>query len=163
MGIGGAARKLWIEMHDQIEASIPGDLKPIKALASKAAEHLGRIAGVLTLISDPQASGVTEDAMQRAALLVEFYLAEALRLSGVQPQHEKADQAAVLWTWLMLRGKKHITLPELTQTAPNKMRKAETLRSLMGVLADHYMVRMKPMDTVEYGGKVRREAWEIRR
>ncbi len=163
MGIGGAARTLWIEMHNQIESSISGDLKPVRALASKAAEHLGRIAGVLTLINDPQASAVTEEAMQRAALLVEFYLGEAMRLSGVQPQHEKADQAAVLWAWLMLRGKKHITLPELTQTAPNKLRKADTLRSLMGVLADHYMVRMVPLDTVTYGGKVRREAWEVRR
>ena len=34
MGIPGAARKLWIEMHDQIERSISGDLKPIRALAS---------------------------------------------------------------------------------------------------------------------------------
>lgn len=163
MGIGGGARTLWIEMHNQIEGSISGDFKPVRALASKAAEHMGRIAGVLTLIDDPTATTVTEEAMQRAAVLVEFYLGEALRLSGVQPQHEKADQAAVLWAWLMLRGKKHITLPELTQHAPNKMRKAETLRSLMDVLADHYMARPMPQDTVHYSGKVRREAWEVRR
>jgi len=43
----------WIEMHDQIERSIAGDLMPVRALASKAAEHMGRIAGVFTLIDDP--------------------------------------------------------------------------------------------------------------
>ena len=100
--------------------------------------------------------------MQRAAVLMEFYLGEALRLSGVQPQHEKADQASVLWAWLAQRGKKHITLPELTQHGPNKLRKAETLRSLMGMLTDHYMVRVGPGDTVVYDGKARREAWEVR-
>jgi Protein of unknown function (DUF3987) len=162
MGIGGPARSLWINVHNQFERGIAGDLKTIRGLASKAAEHMGRIACVLTLIADPTATAVTEEAMQRAAVLMEFYLGEALRLSGVQPQHEKADQASVLWAWLAMRGKKHITLPELTQHGPNKLRKAETLRSLMGVLAEHYMARAVPLDTVTYGGKARREAWEVR-
>lgn len=162
MGIGGPARTLWIDVHNQFERGIGGDLKPVKALASKAAEHMGRIAGVLTLIDDPTATTVTEEAMQRAAALVEFYLGEALRLSGVQPQHERADQAMALWGWLTMRGNKHITLPELTQKGPFRMRKAETLRSLMGVLAEHYMARPVPGDTILYDGKVRREAWEVR-
>ncbi len=162
MGIGGPARSAWIDLHNQFERGIAGDLKPIRGLASKAAEHMGRIAGVLTLIDDPIATAVTEVAMQRAALLMEFYLGEALRLSGVQPQHEKADQASLLWAWLSQRGKQYITLPELTQHGPHKLRKAETLRSLMGVLADHYMVRKGPSDSVVYDGKARRDAWEVR-
>lgn len=162
MGIGGSARSMWIDIHNQFERGIVGDLKPIRGLASKAAEHMGRIAGVLTMIEDPAATTVTEAAMQRAAVLMEFYLGEALRLSGVQPQHEKADQASVLWGWLEMRGKTDITLPELTQHGPNKLRKADTMRNLMGVLADHYMVRPRPQDTVIYDGKARREAWEVR-
>lgn len=162
MGIGGPARTLWIDVHNQFERGIAGDLKPIRGLASKAAEHMGRIAGVLTVIDEPKATAVAEEAMQRAAVLMEFYLAEALRLCGVQPQHEKTEQASVLWAWLFARGKKHITLPELTQLGPNKLRKAETLRGLMGVLTDHYLVRAVPGDTIDYGGKVRREAWEVR-
>ncbi len=162
MGIGGPARTLWIKVHNQFERGISGELKPVRALASKAAEHMGRIAGVLTLIDDPAATTVTEASMQRAAVLMEFYLSEALRLSGVQPQHEKADQASVLWGWLAMRCKTEITLPELTQHGPNKLRKADTMRSLMGVLADHYMVRPMPQDTVLYDGKARREAWEVR-
>ena len=123
---------------------------------------MGRIAGVLTLIDDPTATTVSEEAMQRAAVLMEFYLGEALRLSGVQPQHEKADQASTLWAWLSMRGEKHITLPELTQHGPNKLRKAETMRSLMCVLRDHYLVRAVPADTITYDGRARREAWEVR-
>lgn len=68
----------------------------------------------------------------------------------------------LLWAWLKLRRKRHITLPELTQHGPNRLRKAETMRSLMGVLSDHYMVRTAPSDSVVYDGKVRREAWEVR-
>jgi hypothetical protein len=162
MGISGAARALWIEMHDQVEREIGGNLKPIRALASKAAEHMGRIAGVLTLIAEPTATAVSEEAMQRAAVLMEFYLGEALRLSGVQPLHEQADRASVLWSWLAQRNGKQISLTEMTQFAPNKLRKSETLRSLMAVLTDHYLVRKVPEGTVEFDGKSRREAWEIR-
>ena len=162
IGIGGAARRLWVEMHDQIERSIGGDLMPVRALASKAAEHMGRIAGVFTLIDDPGATTISDDAMQRAATAIEFYLGEALRLSGVQPLHEKADQASMLWAWMAARGKRHVTLPELVQFGPAKMRKAETARSLMDVLSDHYMVRKVPAGTIEFDGKARREAWEVR-
>jgi len=131
-------------------------------LASKAAEHMGRIAGVFTLVDDPAATTVTEDSMQRAAVLMEFYLAEALRLAGVQPQHERADQAALLFAWLGQRGKRHISLTEMTRFAPNKLRKAETLRSLMAVLSEHYMVRKLPDGTAEFDDKARREGWEVR-
>jgi hypothetical protein len=162
MGIPGAARTLWVEMHDQIETNISGDLKPVRGLASKAAEHMARMAGVFTLIDDPRATAITEEAMQRAARMIEFYLAEALRLSGVQPQHEKADQASMLWDWLKMRSKKHISLPELVQFGPAKLRKAETMRSVMDVLTDHYMVRKVPDGIVEFEGKARREAWEVR-
>ena len=162
MGIPGAARSAWISMHDQIEAGIAGELKPIRALASKAAEHMGRIAAVFTMIDNPGATAVTEDAMQRAAALLQFYLGEALRLSGVQPLHEKSDQAGLLWGWLLQRNKKHVSLPELVRYGPAKLRKAESVRSVLDVLADHYMVRKVPDGMVEFEGKARREAWEVR-
>lgn len=162
MGIAGAARTLWVEVANQVERAISGDLNPIRALASKAAEHMGRIAGVLTIIADPMATAVSEAAMQQAAVLMEFYLGEALRLSGVQPQHEKADRASFLWAWIAQRNKRHITLVEMTQFAHSKLRKAETLRSLMDVLTDHYLARKVPEGTVEFDGKSRREAWEVR-
>jgi len=100
--------------------------------------------------------------MQRGAVMTEYYLAEAMRLAGVQPLHEKSDQATVLWSWLAQRGKRHISLPELVQFGPAKLRKAESMRSVMDVLADHYMVRKVPDGFVEYDGKGRREGWEVR-
>jgi hypothetical protein len=36
------------------------------------------------------------------------------------------------------------------------------LRVLMNVLGEHYRVRPVPDDMVEYNGKKRREAWEVR-
>jgi Protein of unknown function (DUF3987) len=162
MRIVGAARDLWVDQHNQIEQAIADQLHEVRGLASKAAEHLARIAAVLTVMNDPAATTVTEDAMQRAAILMEFYLGEALRLSNVQPKHEQAELALVLWTWLTRRGKRHITLAEMAQYGPAKLRKAKTLRMLMDVLAEHYLVRRVPVNTVEYNGKARSEAWEVR-
>ena len=157
-----AAHDLWIDQYNQIEQEIPGQLREIRWLASKAAEHLARIAAVLTLMNDPAATVVTEDAMRRAAILMEFYLGEALRLSDILPQNEQAELAMMLWTWLTQRGKRHITLSEMTQCGPRKLRKAKTLRMLMDVLSEHYCARRVPVNTVEYNGKVRGEAWEVR-
>jgi hypothetical protein len=162
MRIVDAARELWVSQHDQIEQAIAGDLRPVRGLASKAAEHMARIAAVLTLVTTPNATDVSEDAMGRAAILMEFYLNEALRLSDVQPHHEQAELALMLWTWLLQRGKRCVTLSELAQLGPNKLRKTQTLRSLMEMLADHYLVRRAPDGMVEYNGKVRRDAWEVR-
>ncbi|WP_448172283.1 YfjI family protein [Rhizobacter fulvus] len=162
LGIADSARRHWIEIHDQIERSIPADLKPVRALASKGAEHLARIAGVFTLIEDSNATRVSEEAMQRAAKLIEFYLDEALRLAGVQPLHEKSESASLLWSWLVAHGKRHVTLPELVQYGPKKLRKADTMRSTIDVLRDHYMVRKVPEGLVEFDGRARKEAWEVR-
>jgi hypothetical protein len=162
MHIVDAARDLWVRQHDQIEQAIVGKLRTVRGLASKAAEHIARIAAVLTLVTNSDAIVVSEDAMRRAAILMEFYLGEALRLSDVQPQHEQAELAVMLWNWLVLRGKQHVTLPELAQFGPAKLRKVQTLRALMEVLADHYLVRRVPDGVVEYKGKTRREAWEVR-
>lgn len=141
MRIVDAARDLWVSEHDQIERAIVSKLRPVCGLASKAAEHIARIAAVLTLVTCPDATEVSQDWMRRAAILVEFYLGEALRLSDAQPQHEHADLAVMLWNWLIVRGKRHVTLPELAQYGPAKLRKTQTLRSLMGALADHYLSR----------------------
>jgi hypothetical protein len=162
MRIVDAAYALWVSQHNQIEQAIAGELRPVRGMASKAAEHMARIAAVLTLVTDPDAITVSENAMGRAAILMEFYLNEALRLSDVQPHHEQAELALMLSTWLLLRGKRYVTLSELAQFGPNKLRKTQTLRSLMEVLADHYLVRRAPDGMVEYNGKVRRDAWEVR-
>ncbi len=63
MGIGGGARSLWVEQHDQIEKEIATDLATIRALASKCAEHMARIAAVFTLIDNPKATAVAEEAL----------------------------------------------------------------------------------------------------
>lgn len=162
LGINGAAQSLWIAQHDQIERQLVDELKMVRAFASKSAEHIARIAAVFTLVEDVNAASVSEAAMEQAVIVVKYFLGEALRLSGAQPQHEKAEMAVLLWNWLQQRGKRHISLPELVRYGPTKLRKADTMRHTMDVLAEHYLVRPVPDGTVVFEGKRRQEAWEVR-
>jgi len=50
----------------------------------------------------------------------------------------------------------------MAQSGPGKLRKAQMLRMLMNVPGEHYLVRPVPDGMVEYNGKKRREAWEVR-
>jgi hypothetical protein len=80
----------------------------------------------------------------------------------VQQLHEQAGLVLLLWNRLGAQGKRHITLTETAQYGPAKLRKAQTLRTLMDVLTDHYQMRRVPEGAVKYAGKARREAWEVR-
>jgi hypothetical protein len=55
-----------------------------------------------------------------------------------------------------------VRLHPLLTYGPAKLRKAQTLRTLMDVLIEHYLARRVPDGMIEYAGKQRREAWEVR-
>ena len=81
--ISAEAKRVWIEFHNATERAISSDgpLHRIRDSAAKAAEQAARIAGVLTVISDPHASEINIDAMTGGTELVTWYLGEAGRLS----------------------------------------------------------------------------------
>ena len=161
LGIGGAARSLWIDIYNDIERAIGGDLEPVRALASKAAELAARIAACFAVLANPAAPQVTKECVEQGGVLMQFYLGEALRLADARPRHEATATAAALWRWLQARGKKDISLVELCRRAtPVHVRRAATARSVMATLEEHYLARATTGITFE--GVERREGWELR-
>ncbi|MDI1339357.1 YfjI family protein [Polaromonas sp.] len=155
------ARTRWIQLHDEVEVAIPTDFAGVRGFASKAAENATRIAGVLELVRNPAMGEISEEGLDSAAELLQWYVGEAVRLSGVQPLKDGVDKAVTLWSWLKMRGKRQICLAELTQYGPAKLRTAKVMRDTMAMLVDHY--RARPMlDPMEWEGRQRREGWEIR-
>lgn len=67
-------------MHDEVEVSLGrgGDLLEIKPTAAKAAENALRIAGVFAITEG--SSSITRPLVERAAMLMRWYLEEALRV-----------------------------------------------------------------------------------
>jgi hypothetical protein len=76
------ARKLWIAFADSVELQIAreGALFPVKGIANKLPEHAARLAAVLALVSDADASEISAEKMAAGITLAQHYVAEALRL-----------------------------------------------------------------------------------
>lgn len=160
--LSAAARRVWIEFHNAVEREIVGEFAPIKAFASKAAEHVLRLAGVLCLIEDLDAKEIDEATLRRAIALGEFYLAEALRLAGSAQADPELTAAAKLYAWLIASGRPFISTVEIYKTGPAHVRSATRARELLRVLAEHGHVSSLP-GGIEYEGTLRREAWRIHR
>ncbi len=77
-----AALAAWITEHDAIELQLGlgGDMQEIKPTAAKGAENLLRIAGVFAVVEGKPA--ICVELIERAAVLVRWYLTEALRLTN---------------------------------------------------------------------------------
>ncbi len=82
------AKKLWVEFHNYIEVKLnKGEvLSDIQAFGSKAAEHVLRLSGILTCVSDLNAIEISADTMANATTLMNYFVEETLRLAqGVIP------------------------------------------------------------------------------
>lgn len=77
------AKCKWQHFFNRIEEqqAPDGDYAPCKPWASKAGEQILRIAGVLALISNAEASTITADTIVSAAIIVGWHLDQTLRIS----------------------------------------------------------------------------------
>ncbi|PHR11558.1 MAG: hypothetical protein COA41_20105 [Sphingopyxis sp.] len=128
----------WIKQHDSIEKQLGqgGDMEDIKPTAAKAAENLLRIAGVFAVVD--HRDRIEADLIERAALLVHWYLNEALRLTQpvkVEPQLRDADRLA---KWLIAKQWTSFDGRQLQREGPSFVRKSASRRdALLGILVEH--------------------------
>ncbi len=78
-------------------------LSYISGFASKAAEQVVRIAGVLAVFSDPDAEFLSIRAMECGIKLASWYIAEAQRLLDAGPVDKSLELARELLDWLKAR------------------------------------------------------------
>lgn len=146
------ARALWIAFYNAIEQQQKNgsELDGARPFASKAAEHAARIAGVITMIENPQATTIDSSAMDGAIQVTGFYLTEHLRLTGAGRQERKDGYIRALLKWLQSRGAT-VQKKEVLQNSPRQLgRKAATINPLLDELVLRGYIR-------EMGN-----TWEIR-
>lgn len=157
------ATGLWKEYADKIEKQIaPGcELVPVKGLANKLPEHSSRLAAVLALISNIEASALKAEFAANGIILAEHYSAEALRLFEAGQVSPELALAQKLLNWL--RGsweEANVSLPNIYQTGPNAIRDKTTASRLVGILEDHGWLR-RVVGGAEVAGHFRRDVWAI--
>ncbi len=157
------AETLWVEFADHIESQIGDgkDLDPVRGLACKAAEHAARIAGVLTLVNNPMATAIDANTLQNACDLMNFYLAEALRLFGKAAANADIAKAELVRRWLHTSWPEpYISVTELVQYGPNSIRDNATARQVMLILQETgHLHTLKQSVTIK--GIKRRNAWQV--
>jgi hypothetical protein len=163
----GEATAMWIAYHDEVERKLAdeGEWGAIRALGAKLPEHAARIAGVLTVVNDPDAFdmqiGTAE--LEGGILLANYYAAEALRLVDAGLTDPDLILAEKLLAWLLADPRRKETHPrEIYQRGPYGIRDKATALRIVGILQDHGWLR--PLRTnSEVEGKRRQQAWAVMR
>jgi Protein of unknown function (DUF3987) len=133
-----------MEFYDATESAMApeGHLHRIRDSAAKAAEQAARIAGVLTIVADPQALEIDIDVMTGATELVTWHLNEAVRLADAALLHPGLKKAQALLDWLRGRGAK-ATLREICHSGPSPLRKKAAADAAIKILEDHRWVSVE--------------------
>jgi hypothetical protein len=147
------AEALWIPFYNLIEAAQADgkELEHARPFASKAAEHAARIAGIITMVENPEAKSIEGDAMDGAIQLTGFYLSEHIRLTGAGCQVSQFKHLRSLARWMQSQGLL-VSKADVLQRSPFAQRKlkAKGLNLLLIELARRGYVR-------EMGAQ-----WEVR-
>lgn len=157
----GEAKEIWIELHDEIERRLGGDgeLGGIKAFGNKLAEHAARIAAVLEVFENPDATAIEAETMSRAADLANFYAAEAERLNTESRIDRTLAEAEKLRCWLDGWPAPLISLPDIQQRGPNAIRQKAVAERCIETLRDYgWVVDNGPG---EVSGEKRRQTFLI--
>ena len=139
LNIAPDAATAWRSFHDHVEAQCgPGnDLAPIQDFAAKAAEHAARMAGVLTIVEDIQATEINLSAMASAIALTDWYIAEALRLQRAARTDPRLLLAQQLLEWMTERGADLINFRDVIRLGPNALRTKSAAEQAVTILINH--------------------------
>jgi hypothetical protein len=142
------AKKLWVSFHDKIDSALRCDglWYSVRRMANKAAEQALRIAGILMLMENFDASTIRLDILERAICLTEYYLNEALRISEMPILDPDLVLAQKTYNWMKKKcleiGRDIFSTQYIYQNAgPREMRKKEVALKILKILEDHGMVQ----------------------
>ncbi|MCP4640085.1 MAG: DUF3987 domain-containing protein [bacterium] len=148
----------YVGFYDSVEEqnAPDGPLSCVAAWASKAAEHAVRIAGILSLVDDPDACEVEEIAFRSGATLAEWYMAEYLRVSGLAAEDATSEQADEVLAFIEAQGgAADATL--LMRAGPRAVRSRSGLDKVMEYMETTGMVER---ETARRSGRSKR-TWRI--
>jgi hypothetical protein len=133
------AMNLWITAYNAIEGELAdgGEYQAIRPAASKAAENIARIAGVLAAFAGQ--SQIDAATMQNAIQLGDYYLEQYRLNTRSGKNHIAEDKAQKLLTWLKSRNTPTIDVDTISTNAPNTTGahgSVDRTRAMMQRLAD---------------------------
>jgi uncharacterized protein DUF3987 len=151
----------WIAYHDSIERTMGPNcpLAPIAGFACKLPEHAARLAGVLKVIADPEATTIDAETMAAGIALAQHYRGEALRLFEAGFADPSLILAERVLSFLRQRSEPFSARCIYTH-GPNTARdRAAALRAIR-ILEEHrWIVRIEGGAKID--GRHVRDAWRL--
>lgn len=123
-------KRLWIKLHDGIEAELlpGGDCETIRDVASKAAENIARLAALFHVFGHGSQGEIGADTVRRAGEVVLWHLVEARRFFDCVAMPQERLDAIALDEWL--RSKGGASSRDITHFGPNALRDGGWERAL---------------------------------
>lgn len=137
------------------------DLAEIRDRASKAVENSCRIAGVMTAVEDGlSARMIDADRLGRALIIIQWYLAEALRIRGAAVVPQSVSDAKSLSKWLNERDYKQFRSKQVLNKGPSQLRNKTRLEAAIKELVDNgYIAPNEPGTFVD--GVSTKKSWSV--
>lgn len=164
LSLSPEAEAIWINFHDFIESGLGEgrEFSPIAGLANKAAEHAARIAGLMALWSDFEATEVTGATMANGTMFAQHYLVESLRLREIAATDSHLRLAQRVLDWILEKWTEAAIYPAViyNECTSRKVRDRKTALRVIGTLEEHGWLT-KLNEQVHIRGALRKEAWLI--
>lgn len=149
------AKKIWLVIYEGVERGREdgGDYADIRQFASKAPEHVLRIAGVLTLYKDPNAAEIDYPELAAAGNLVAYYLAELRRIIGCREDNREIETAEKLLNWIYGTGRDFLSLRHIYRNCvPTAIQTKKSAMPYCRLLEQHgYLIPIKGGMTLPEG------------
>lgn len=158
-----AAQQMALNAVNQFEdlMGAGADLSELKDRTSKALENACRIAGVLSVIENGMAAReITEKHLERGLILMQWYLAEALRIQSAAIIPQSVIDAESLSRWLSDRHIQQYAMRTILNKGPNQLRNKTRLDAAIKELVNAgYHAANEPGTTID--GKSVRLSWRV--
>ena len=150
--LSGGAFKQCVAFHDAVEPELGrgGWAADISSFAAKAPEHACRLAALMTLFEDPEATEISEATMTSACGLVRYYLQQFKYLCVAGTNEDAVSHAQKLLDWLKsnLSPGEGFATERILQTGPVPTRRRQTMDKALAILVQHDWIAKLPDRTV---------------
>ena len=157
--LSGEAKAIYVGFVNHINEQLSGeDLRAVRGLACKAAELSLRIAGVLHWIENPSVLSIGGGTMAGAVELMNYYLAEAIRLQAGSVVNKDLEMAERLVHWLRERGERIVYPRDVYKDGPSRsIRNKASALKILRLLEDHGYLMPLPEESLGN----RKQGWQV--
>ena len=157
------AKALAVAASNQFEALMGkgADLAELTDRTSKALEQACRLAGVLAVIEGGMSvRAIERQYLERGLILMQWYLAEALRIRGAAAIPQSVTDAETLMAWLMAQSLGVFRSRQVLTRGPSQLRnKARLMSAIAELIQNGYLAENEPGEIVE--GVKTRKSWRV--